>query len=198
MDSKSIASSHPASNGSELFEAARKDFSIASAWRSGLLFDIISGFHRRIGGDRVKRLQGTKPARKLSTALARASDRTVSYFAVLATVNKEQAEASFRYTAIVNFTAPVTVVLLANQVIPGGLIDLLRAGDPTLGWIRLSFVALVFLFSVIGPISLAYLGTSMARDLYHLAVIEKAKRGWNEDEALDDDGAELSAEPPDA
>lgn len=159
-----------------LFSAAQKRYSFLTSLKAGLLSNLFTGVHGRTGRNRIQRMRKANPAVRLEREFAELSTRQATYFLGLATANKEQAEAAFRYTAIVNFTAPITIVVLINQILPEGLIALLEA---YLGLDALSLTLVVFLFviAVIYPIAHAYLGAGNARDIYHLSMIELARRG---------------------
>ena len=110
-----------------LFEATQKNYSILESLKVGLLSNLFTGFHGRTGPKRIAKMRKAKPAKALTSELAALSAIEANHFLALATANKEQAEAAFRYTAIVNFTAPITFIVLLNQILPGGVIEVVSA-----------------------------------------------------------------------
>jgi len=95
-----------------LFEQIYRERGLVAFVRSLFGLGFMTGFNSRIYSNRVKALRETHLAQLLEQGLADLSARNLSYFSGLASVNKDQAEAAFRFTAIVNFTAPVTVLVI--------------------------------------------------------------------------------------
>lgn len=133
------------------------------------------GVNRRLGARRLTTLRSTRRAQFLSRALSDLSTPELKAFMGLAVANKEQADAAFRYTAIVNFTAPLTVLIVTNQIVGGELLD----GAANLSSVGFSlFIALC----VAGALGILYIliaaqgGVQFARDIYHLTLIEQARR----------------------
>lgn len=179
-----------------LFEATQKNYSILESLKVGLLSNLFTGFHGRTGPKRIAKMRKAKPAKALTSELAALSAIEANHFLALATANKEQAEAAFRYTAIVNFTAPITFIVLLNQILPGGVIEVVSA-YLDLDTFGLTAVILLFILAVIYPIAHAYLGTSNARDIYHLSMIEVARRGGSFTSDAGS-GEDLSSNPADS
>lgn len=159
-----------------LFEQTQKQFGVLATLGSALNLGALAGFNPRTRSHRVKTMRRSDRAIRLETGLAGLGAAGLSYFTGLAAVSKEQAEAAFRYTAIVNFTAPITVLVIFNQILEGGIMGALGSGSDLEGWV-LSLLAAAFVVTMVGVVSYAYIGAQMARDVLHLAQLEQARRG---------------------
>lgn len=162
--------------GEALFNKTARKFSLWGSVKSGVMSGFLFGYHGRLTHRRVEILGKPKIARQLKSDLAELTDAQSAHFHGLAAVNKEQAEAAFRYTAIINFTAPITLIVVLNQVFPNffpWLFNVYLAVGP----VRLGIVIGVFLLATVGPVFQAYVSVGIARDLFHLAVIDGARRG---------------------
>ncbi len=177
--------------GETLFHATAKQYSLWAALKSGMLSGFLIGYHGRLTNRRVQILYKTKFARELKAALTQLNDQQSSHFLGLATVNKEQAEAAFRYSAIINFTAPITLIVVINQIFPGFLSGAL-SNYLLLGPIEIGLVVALFIVAVITPVFQAYMSVAIARDIYHMGTIDRARRGGSRsDEAKEDTGASI-------
>lgn len=169
-----------------LFDQAQKQHGVLAILRSALNLGALIGFNARTRNNRVKALRRSSQSKMLAQGLSGLGAAGLSFFMGLAAVNKEQAEATFRYTAIVNFTAPITVLVILNQIIEGGLMAVFEVTSEFDRW-ALTALAAFFFVTVIGVISYAYIGAQMARDILHLATLEQARRGGFSAAAPDDD-----------
>jgi len=160
----------------DVFAEAQARFSVLRVLRSALHFTGMFGFNLRTRANRVSHLRHSANGRYLSTRLEALSDQGLSFFLGLATVNKEQAEAAFRYTAIVNFTAPITLIVFLSQVLDGGVMGVYTEASPFQQNVLL-ITAIAFVACVNGLITYAYIGVQTARDIHHLAFLEQARRG---------------------
>ena len=177
-----------------LFDQTQKQFGILASLGSALSLGALIGFNPRTRSNRVTMMRRADRARTLEAGLAGLGAVGLSYFTGLAAVSKEQAEAAFRYTAIVNFTAPITVLVIFNQILEGGIMGVLGSDSDLDGW-ALGLLAVAFVITVIGVVSYAYIGAQMARDVLNLAQLEQARRG-SFSVAAADEGDEM-VEPPD-
>ena len=161
----------------ELFARTQERFSTKSVLlntlRSGYAF---FGVNSRIGGRRVTVMRSSDRAIFLTKGLARLSDSELTAFVGLALVNKEQAEAAFRYTAIVNFTSPITILVVINQLVEGSIRQYFL--NDTDGATYFFYTLLgITLFGAAFLLVASQGGVQFARDIYHLAIIEQSKRG---------------------
>ncbi|HCR64974.1 MAG: hypothetical protein CMH90_09615 [Oceanicaulis sp.] len=169
-----------------LFDQAQKQHGVLAILRSALNLGALIGFNGRTRNNRVKALRRSNQSKMLAQGLSGLGAAGLSYFNGLAVVNKEQAEAAFRYTAIVNFTAPITVLVIFNQIIEGGLMGVFETASEFDSW-KFAALAASFMTIVIGVISYAYIGAQMARDILHLTTLEQARRGGFSAAAPDED-----------
>lgn len=177
-----------------LFDQVQKQHGVFAVLGSAMNLGALGGFNARTRGNRVKALRASNRSKMLAQRLSELGAIGLSYFTGLAIVNKEQAEAAFRYTAIVNFTAPITVLVILNQIVEGGFMGAFNTASEAEGW---AFTALAagFMVTVTVVISYAYAGAQMARDVLHLANLELARRGGFIAAAPDeDDGMVESAD----
>ena len=158
-----------------LFDQTQKQHGVFAVLRSAMSLGALIGFNARTRSNRVKALRRSKPSQTLAQGLSGLGAAGLCYFTGLAVVNKEQAETAFRYTAIVNFTAPITVLVIFNQMIEGGLMATFETSPEFYRW-GLIVLAAAFI-TVTGVISYAYIGAQLARDVLHLANLERARRG---------------------
>ncbi len=173
---ESEASAEDIEPGEALFNQTTKRFSIWGALKSGLLSGFLVGYHGRLTHRRVQILVKSKIAKELKANLAALTDPHSAHFLGLASVNKEQAEAAFRYTAIINFTAPITLIVVMNQVFPE-LFPWIFETYLALDSFRLSLVIGLFILATVVPVFQAYVSVGIARDIYHIALIDGARRG---------------------
>ena len=161
----------PAKDVETLFHETSERFSGLVALGPSLVSAVLIGFHSRLDGKRVKKMLSTERAQQLRTDLEDLSASDIRRFLRIAVANKEQADAAFRYTAIVNFTLPITLVVGISQIFPNSipeLLSILTSDGPHL----LILVSALFVTFVLVPIVLAYANVQAARDIYHLALIE--------------------------
>lgn len=159
-----------------LFEQIYRERGLVAFVRSLFGLGFMTGFNSRIYSNRVKALRQTHLAQLLEQGLAGLSARGLSSFSGLASVNKDQAEAAFRFTAIVNFTAPVTVLVIINQIVEGGFLSVLETASPSELLVLIAVVVSLSI-TVIGLLFYAYVGAQTARDVLHLVQLEQARRG---------------------
>ena len=177
-----------------LFDETQKQFGMLATLGSALSLGALTGFNPRTRSNRVKTMRRADRAKRLEAGLAGLGAVGLSYFTGLAAVSKEQAEAAFRYTAIVNFTAPITVLVIFNQILEGGIMGVLGIASDLDGW-AVGLLAVAFVITVIVVLSYAYIGAQLARDVLHLAQLEQARRGsFSPAGSEADDGM---VEPPD-
>ncbi len=169
-----------------LFDQTQTQFGILATLGSALSLGALTGFNPRTRSHRVKLMRRPDRAKRLEAGLAGLGAVGLSYFTGLAAVSKEQAEAAFRYTAIVNFTAPITVLVIFNQILEGGIMGVVGSTSDIDGW-ALGLLAAAFVITVTGVVSYAYIGAQMARDILHLAQLEQARRGSFNPAASDED-----------
>ncbi len=178
-----------------LFADTSQNFSVISALMAGLLSWAMLGYHGRLTRRRMERLQNAPSARTLKAKLVNLNDRQSAYFQGLASVNKEQADAAFRYTALINFTAPITLIVILNQLFPGFLsgffTDFLGFDEASI-----TLAIALFILATVGPLFHAYISASVAKDIYHLALIDGARRG-DRSRAEADGGEDETVEPTD-
>ncbi|MDJ0919694.1 MAG: hypothetical protein QNI84_01090 [Henriciella sp.] len=134
------------------------------------------GLSDRLGGRRVEVLQRSKHAQWLMAQLGNLDVFDLQAFKAIAYVNKDQAEAAFRFTAVANFTVPLTLAVVINQILENGLYRFLAdsyEGSLALFAVTVFVIAMLMSYVVImGALS----GVRHARDIYHLTMLELAKR----------------------
>lgn len=133
------------------------------------------GVSERLFPDRFDRLVGRAGAKRVSHLLCLLSDADLRVFQTRAAISHEQAVAGARMTLILNVSGPIGFVVLLTNLLPGGA-EAAFAGEPEIlvGFLVGAVVAAAILLFLVWY---AFAGVHQARDLYHLATLEMAKRG---------------------
>lgn len=134
-----------------------------------------AGLPERLLPDRLAKLTGKQSAKRVSHLLSLLSDSDLRLFHTRAAINVEQAVAAIRLFLIFNISGPVGLVVLITALVPGGTLDaFFSSPGRLLGGLVGVAIAVPFLTWMIW---FAFAGVHQARDLYHLATLEMAKRG---------------------
>jgi len=145
----------------------------------------LAGLASRTGHDRMRRLTGSKQAKRLQPMIAGLDRRQLSRLIVRSAINHEQAMSALRLTLVANISGPVGALVLLNQFLPGSVQDFVVSLPPPVVILPL-FLGIVTLFSVIW---FSYAGVTAARDLHHLLRLRLAEMGDGEGEPDDEDDA---------
>lgn len=164
--------------------------SLTTSW-AGMM-----GLSPRLGSRRLTVMQSDKRARWLVSKLEGLSNASLAAFKTMAFINKDQAEAAFRYMAVVNFTVPLTLIVAANQIWKVDFGELIRQLSADGGlWIMVGLLAFAITTSYL-YITAAHKAVGQARDIYHLALLELSKRQITSD-AEDTEAVDMSTLPLD-
>ena len=177
----------PSTPAEALWGVAVSRYSNFSSWRqvAGWFFFSL-GLSARSGANRLAKMRRSASAPLLEAEMKKLSAADLAHFLAMASVNREQAEAAFRFTAITNFTIPLSVFLIANQTFPGWFTTFLEAlkEDPGSVAFFASVVAAAFI-GIVGIVLFAYAGVHHARDVHHLTLIEAGRRGGSVNAAVE-------------
>ncbi|MFN7054519.1 hypothetical protein [Hyphomonas sp.] len=147
----------------------------------------VSGVSSRAGPDRMARLTGSRPARRLAAIVSDLSGRDLTHLLVRSEINLEQALAALRMTLIANISIPLGLFLLANQLAQGSLVAII-ADAPVLAIL----IPFAMAFSLLGAAMwYAYGGVVAARDLNHLLRLHLAATASGAVSSLTEWDAEL-------
>ena len=146
-----------------------------------------AGTPERVPPGRVRALLHAPAAKTVAPLIARLSDGDFRVFQARAAVNLEQAVAALRLCVLVNVSAPVGAILLANALFPGSLIEAFDDRGVLIGALCGLVVGVVYLLLLFWY---AYAGTHGARDLHHLTLVEAARRGVPVQQAGDQNATE--------
>lgn len=139
---------------------------------SGLMF---AGLPERLLPNRFAKLVGHPRAKRAAHLLGLLSDRDLRIFQARAAIGLEQVVAAMRLFLVFNVSGPVGLVLLIGALLPEDVVTAyLAQPGALLGGFVAAAVALPLYAWLIWY---AFAGVHQARDLYHLATIEMAKRG---------------------
>ncbi len=133
----------------------------------------LTGIADRMPSDRVERLERTKAANELGAIFASLDEAEMRQFRARAEVNHDQAIGAIRLSLVVNLSAPVGSILVANQIFPGRLSDAAQALEPLVLFGAIAF----FVVTLVLFIWYCYAGVAQARDVRHLCMLEGARRG---------------------
>ena len=133
------------------------------------------GLPSRLLPDRVAKLKGAPGAKRVRHLLGLLSDSDLRVFHTQAAIGLEQATAAARTCLIVNVSAPIGFLVLLNSLLPGSLEETYFSG----GSLSIGFLVGTAIAAVGVPLVVwyAFAGVQQARDLYHLATLEMARRG---------------------
>ena len=133
------------------------------------------GVPSRLLPDRVAQVIGAPGAKRARHLLGFLSDGDLRVFHARAAINLEQAVAGARASLVFNVSAPVAFLVLLNTILPGSIAETYFS-DPVIA--RASIAALgLFGIVILLIVWYAFAGAQQARDLYHLATLEMARRG---------------------
>ena len=135
----------------------------------------VFGLPSRLLPDRVAKLTGAAGAKRVRHLLGLLSDPDLRVFHARAAIGLEQATAAARTCLIVNVSAPIGFFVLLNSLLPGSIEETYLSDPVTAAFfVSGAFVAALGVSIVVWY---AFAGVQQARDLYHLATLEMARRG---------------------
>lgn len=139
-------------------------------------FDVtqLAGVPPRSHRDRLARLAGSSPARRVLARLEQCAESELRQLQTLADINAEQAQTAFRRAFVVNISAPFAVVVAFGQLAPELFSEIVQSMTTP----GLTSVLIVLLAAFI-PLSIGYtyLRATDARDLRDLIRLHAAAKG---------------------
>ena len=171
------------------WRAAEKVFANRRAMRPSAAH--FYGLVERTHPNRMGKLLNAQKARAVSDIFQKLDDRQLGQFRTMAFVNLEQATSAMRLNVIGNISIPVGFLVLVNQLLPNRLGLFISE----IGAEALLFICSVVLALLVVTMWYAYAGVLQARDLYHLTLIETARRGDVSPADTPSDAIEAPLEP---
>ena len=148
--------------------ANRRGMRASGAWAVGM--------SARAHGGRLAQMRARPAAKRVRHLLEGLSNRDLRVFHARAAINQEQAVAATRLTVLANVSVPLALVLLVGELAPGIWDWVFRNEEPSI--VVMSLAGLIGGLTAVGAVIwYAYAGVHQARDLYHLATLEMARRG---------------------
>lgn len=141
----------------------------------------LSGLAARAGASRMERLQATGPARKLKALIAGLDRAQIRRLLVYSEINHDQALSALRLTLVANISAPVGLLVLFNQFLPGSI----QAFIGTMPTAAILIPLVMALSLLVGVLWFAYAGVAAGRDLNHLLRLSLAEAGLSAGAAED-------------